>query len=98
MDKGLPKSILIAAGVILVAGGLLVALQYSGQLSGGVSADVAEQELPAGLMVSRDDYRTVLRLIQEYDTKTDLARKNQVFRELSVLILSWKEGSGIEAE
>jgi len=77
----------VIAGIIVVLGILALGAQYLSNLSGGASAQVVNlEQLPPSVSVSREDYTTMLSLLDRYTAVSDLATKNQIFKELRAVV------------
>jgi len=75
------------AGIVLVLGALVVFGQYLNRSTSGASADVVNwDELPNQVVLSKDDYATVLQLIESYKKAYDLPTKNGLVADLETLL------------
>lgn len=87
MYNGTIKTAGVMAGVVVVLGVLVIGAQYVSNLTGGASAQVIElDKLPAAILVSREDYTTMVSQIDAYWAAHDLATKNQVMKELQTVV------------
>lgn len=90
MNSANLKTVGVVGGVIVVLGLLLIASQYVGDFAGGASADVVNYDrLPETISISSEEYVQALDMVAEYQSKTDLASKNEVITQLRELMSNW---------
>jgi len=75
------------AGIIVVLGILVIGAQYASNLAGGASAQVMSLEsLPPVISVSKEEITELVSHLDRYWAAGSLAEKNQVVRDLEVLV------------
>lgn len=69
---------------------LLVGSQYVSDLTQGASADVLNYDaLPSEVTISGFEYREAMEKLAEYESKDDLASKNDIIRDLGQIMAGW---------
>jgi len=87
MDNKIIRTAGVIAGIVVVLGVLIIGAQYLPRISGGASAEVMNiEKLPSVISVSKEDYATVLADFDRYWSAHDLATKNQIIKEMQVLV------------
>ena len=83
MNNQVMRTAGVIAGIVVVLGVLAIGAQYWSSMSGGASAQVVDLErLPTTISMSKEDYVTVRSLMDRFTAASDLATKNQIFKEI----------------